>query len=151
MSIQPELKTVLKRLRLSPMLATLPDRLAYARKEKLDYAQFLELVLSDEVERRDGRVLPLLLVADDSLDHRPAHRLRGLRDGVAAKVDHARTVPAGRTRRNRPGARASSRYTQPETASATATARSNSMASQIARSASTACSCLSMEAPSTIR
>jgi DNA replication protein DnaC len=55
MSIQPELKTVLKRLRLSPMLATLPDRLAYARKEKLDYAQFLELVLSDEVERRDQK------------------------------------------------------------------------------------------------
>src|SRR2546426_281649 len=55
MSIQPELKTVLKRLKLSPMLPTLPDRLAYARKEKLDYAQFLELVLSDEVERRDQK------------------------------------------------------------------------------------------------
>src|SRR3989442_819289 len=53
MSIQPELKTVLKRLKLSPMLPTLPDRLAYARKEKLDYAQHLELVLSDAVERRD--------------------------------------------------------------------------------------------------
>jgi DNA replication protein DnaC len=53
MSIQPELKTVLKRLKLSGMLATLPDRVAYARKEKLDYSQFLELVLSDEVERRD--------------------------------------------------------------------------------------------------
>ena len=53
MSIQPELKTVLKRLKLSGMLPTLPDRLAYARKEKLDYLQFLELVLSDEVERRD--------------------------------------------------------------------------------------------------
>jgi DNA replication protein DnaC len=55
MSIQPELKTVLKRLRLSPMLATLPDRLAYARKEKLDYAQFLELFLSVEVQRRDQK------------------------------------------------------------------------------------------------
>ena len=55
MSIQPELKTVLKRLKLSGMLATLPDRLAYARKEKLDYAQLLELVLSDEVERRDQK------------------------------------------------------------------------------------------------
>jgi DNA replication protein DnaC len=55
MSIQPELKTVLKRLKLSPMLATLPDRVAYARKEKLDYTNFLELVLSDEVERRDQK------------------------------------------------------------------------------------------------
>ena len=55
MSIQPELKTILKRLKLSAMLATLPDRLAYARKEKLDYAQLLELVLSDEVERREQK------------------------------------------------------------------------------------------------
>ncbi len=53
MLIQPELKTVLKRLKLSGLLATLPDRLAYVRKEKLDYTQFLELVLCDEVERRD--------------------------------------------------------------------------------------------------
>src|SRR5215470_6109127 len=53
--IQPELKTVLRRLKLSGMLAILPDRVAYARKEKLDYAQFLELVLSDEVERRDQK------------------------------------------------------------------------------------------------
>ena len=55
MSIQLELKTVLKRLKLSAMLATLPDRVAFARKEKLDYAQFLELVLSDEVERREQK------------------------------------------------------------------------------------------------
>ena len=55
MSIQPELKTILKRLKLSGMLATLPDRVAYARKEKLDYTQFLELVLSDELERRDQK------------------------------------------------------------------------------------------------
>lgn len=34
------------------MLATLPDRLAFARKKKLDYTEFLELVLSDEAERR---------------------------------------------------------------------------------------------------
>jgi DNA replication protein DnaC len=52
MQIQPELKATLKRLKLSGMLATLPDRAALARKEKLDYAEFLELVLSDEVERR---------------------------------------------------------------------------------------------------
>ena len=51
--IQPELKTVLKRLKLSGILPTLPDRYAYARQEKLDYTQFLELILSDEVERRD--------------------------------------------------------------------------------------------------
>ncbi|PYU93174.1 MAG: ATP-binding protein [Acidobacteria bacterium] len=52
MEISPELKTTLKRLKLSPMLNTLPDRLAVARSQKLDYAEFLELVLSDEAERR---------------------------------------------------------------------------------------------------
>src|ERR1700730_2180182 len=57
MQIQPELKSVLKRLRLSGILATLPDRWAYARQEKLDYSQFLELVLSDEIERRDHKNL----------------------------------------------------------------------------------------------
>jgi DNA replication protein DnaC len=55
MQIEPELKKVLKRLKLSGILATMPDRLAYARKEKLDYTQFLELILSDEVERRDHK------------------------------------------------------------------------------------------------
>src|SRR5262250_535181 len=55
MPIPPELKTVLKRLKLSGILATLPDRGAYARQEKLDYPQFLELVLSDEVERREHK------------------------------------------------------------------------------------------------
>ncbi|HEX2521587.1 MAG TPA: ATP-binding protein, partial [Terriglobia bacterium] len=35
------------------MLGTLPDRLVFARKEKLDYTEFLELVLSDEAERRN--------------------------------------------------------------------------------------------------
>ncbi len=53
MQIKPELKTVLKRLKLSPMLATLPDRVAFAREQKLDFTEFLELVLSDEAERRD--------------------------------------------------------------------------------------------------
>ena len=52
MQIQTELKTTLKRLKLSGMLTTLPDRLTFARKEKLDYTEFLELVLGDEAERR---------------------------------------------------------------------------------------------------
>jgi DNA replication protein DnaC len=55
MQIQPELKTTLKRLKLSGMLDTMPDRLAYARKEKLEYTDFLQLVLSDEIERRQNK------------------------------------------------------------------------------------------------
>lgn len=47
-----ELKTILKQLRLSGLLFTLADRIAYAKAHKLAYAEFLELVLSDEVARR---------------------------------------------------------------------------------------------------
>src|SRR5215471_16304446 len=55
MLIQPELTTALRRLHLSGMLATLPDRLAFARKDKVDYTEFLQLVLGDEIERREHK------------------------------------------------------------------------------------------------
>ena len=47
-----ELRQYLKKLRLSPMLATLPERAAYAKGNKLTHLEFLELLLADEVERR---------------------------------------------------------------------------------------------------
>jgi DNA replication protein DnaC len=53
MEITTELKQTLKRLRLSGILATLPERGAYARAQKLPYGEFLELVLNDEIERRE--------------------------------------------------------------------------------------------------
>ena len=53
MEISQSLKTVLKRMRLSGMLNTLPDRVAYAKKTKLPYQDFLELILQDEIDRRD--------------------------------------------------------------------------------------------------
>lgn len=56
-----ELKQYLKALRLSPMLATLPERVAYARGNKLTHLEFLELVLSDEVERRSHGALTMRL------------------------------------------------------------------------------------------
>jgi DNA replication protein DnaC len=49
-----ELKQTLKRLRLSGLLATLPDRVAYAKGTKLSYPEFLELVLNDEIHRREA-------------------------------------------------------------------------------------------------
>jgi DNA replication protein DnaC len=52
-----ELKQYLKKLRLSPMLATLPERAAYARSSKLTHLEFLELLLADEVERRNHGAL----------------------------------------------------------------------------------------------
>jgi DNA replication protein DnaC len=57
MEIQASLKTVLKRLRLSGVLHTMPDRLAYAKKTKMDYQDMLELVLQDEIDRRDHKGL----------------------------------------------------------------------------------------------
>ena len=51
--ISPDLRKVLRRLKLSPILQTLPERLALARKSHMPHQDFLELILSDEVERRD--------------------------------------------------------------------------------------------------
>ena len=49
-----ELKPRLKRLRLGYLLNTLPERLALARRDQLDYATFLQIILADEVTRRDN-------------------------------------------------------------------------------------------------
>jgi DNA replication protein DnaC len=43
------------------MLATLPERIALARREQLDYAAFLQILLADEVTRRDHRRMELHL------------------------------------------------------------------------------------------
>lgn len=52
-TISTELRGTLKRLRLSPMLETLPERIVLARQNKIAYQDFLELILSDEIGRRD--------------------------------------------------------------------------------------------------
>jgi len=56
-----ELKPLLKRLKLGAMLNTLPERLALARRDQLDYAAFLQILLADEVGRRDNRNLEVRL------------------------------------------------------------------------------------------
>ena len=50
-----DLTPLLKHLKLGAMLNTLPERIALARREQLDYASFLEIILSDEVNRRARR------------------------------------------------------------------------------------------------
>ena len=52
-TVTPELKQVLRRLKLGKMLDTLPERLTLAKQNKLAHAAFLELVLADEIDRRD--------------------------------------------------------------------------------------------------
>ncbi len=48
-----ELRAALRRLKLSPMSETLPERLKLARERAMTYQDFLELILADECERRN--------------------------------------------------------------------------------------------------
>ena len=52
-SISPELRSLMRRLRLGQLLDTLPERVALARTHDLGHLEFLEQLLSDEVTRRD--------------------------------------------------------------------------------------------------
>jgi DNA replication protein DnaC len=63
MSLDPDLLRLLKRLKLGALAPTLPDRLALARAQQLDYAAFLTLLLADEVQRRDQVMLDRRLTA----------------------------------------------------------------------------------------
>lgn len=51
--VSTELRQVLRRLRLSPMLDTLPERLLLAQQQHVPHQDFLELILADEVARRE--------------------------------------------------------------------------------------------------
>ena len=50
-----DLVRTLKQLKLGQMTQTLPERLVLARQQKISHAAFLQLVLSDEITRRDSR------------------------------------------------------------------------------------------------
>lgn len=52
-SISPELKKLLRAVKLGRCTETLPERLALAKSQGLGHAEFLELVLADEVTRRE--------------------------------------------------------------------------------------------------
>ncbi len=53
-SLSAELKALLRQVKLGRCLDTLPERLALARTSSLGHAEFLELVLADEVARREA-------------------------------------------------------------------------------------------------
>jgi DNA replication protein DnaC len=57
--ISPDLKTVLRRLKLGRMLDTLPERLVLARQQKMPHQDFMLLVLSDEASRRQSQACVL--------------------------------------------------------------------------------------------
>jgi len=86
-AICPDLKTVLRRLKLSRMLDTLPERLVVARQQKMPHQDWLLLVLSDEASRRDSLAVSLR-VERARLD--PALRLEAW--DTTAKVTFDRTL-----------------------------------------------------------
>jgi hypothetical protein len=57
--ISPDVKVVLRRLKLSRLLVTLPERLVLARQQKMPYQDWLLLVLNDEATRRDSLTVSL--------------------------------------------------------------------------------------------
>ena len=57
--ITNDLRTVLRRLKLGPLAATLGERITLAHKQKMSHQDFLLLLLGDEVSRRDGAAASL--------------------------------------------------------------------------------------------
>jgi DNA replication protein DnaC len=53
--LSPDLRSAMRRLKLSRMSDTLPERLVLARQQKMPHQDFLLLVLSDEASRRDSQ------------------------------------------------------------------------------------------------
>jgi DNA replication protein DnaC len=83
--VSADLKQLLRTLKLGKMLDTLPERLTLARQQHLPHADFLELVLADEVTRRDTNSAALRARAA-GLD--PAMRLDTWDTTAAVRFDH---------------------------------------------------------------
>ena len=93
MDIAPDLVRRLKRLRLGSLVPTLPDRATQARQAKLSPLEFLELLLQDEIDRRESQGLPAAR----------RRRLRGARHPEAHLVGHPGELrPGPRARALRP-------------------------------------------------
>lgn len=84
-TITPELRALLRRVKLGRTLDTLPERLALAKSRSLGHAEFLELVLADEVTRRDTHSADLR-ARTAGLD--PTMRLERWDDSAAVTFDH---------------------------------------------------------------
>ena len=55
----PDLTATLRALKLGKLTATLPERLTLARQHNMPHADFLQLILSDEVARREAGSIAL--------------------------------------------------------------------------------------------
>jgi len=82
--ISSDLRQVLRRLKLSRLLDTLPERLALARQQKMTHQDFLLLVLQDEVTRRDTQAASLR-AEKAQLD--PAHQIENWDETAKVSFD----------------------------------------------------------------
>src|SRR5215210_1129183 len=85
-ALTPELKALLRKVKLGRCLDTLPERLSLAQTGGLGHAEFLELVLADEVTRRESSSAQLRARAA-GLD--PAMTLDRWDDTAKITYDHA--------------------------------------------------------------
>jgi len=83
-TISPDLRKVLRRLKLSRLLDTLPERLALARQQKMPHQDFLLLVLQDEATRRDTQAATLR-AQKAQLD--PAHQIENWDETAKVSFD----------------------------------------------------------------
>lgn len=84
-TISTELRQLLRRVKLGRTLDALPERLSLAKSSKLSHAEFLELILSDEVDRRD-RASNTLRARKARLD--PAMTIHTWDGDAAVTYDH---------------------------------------------------------------
>lgn len=85
-AVSSELRALLRRLKLGQAIDTLPERLTLAAQHKLGHADFLEQVLSDEVQRRE-RSSAALRSRAAHLD--PAMTLEAWDSTAQVSYDHA--------------------------------------------------------------
>ena len=85
-TVSPELKVLMRRLKLGRLLDTLPERLTLARQHDLTHTQFLEQLFSDEVQRRHADSAGLRARAA-KLD--PSMTLDAWDDTAKVTFDHA--------------------------------------------------------------
>jgi len=83
--ISPDLKAALRRLKLGPILDTLPERLTLARQQKMPHQDFMLLVLADEGARRDSMAVSSR-ATKAGLD--PTMRLENWDASAKVKYDH---------------------------------------------------------------
>lgn len=84
--IEPELKAVLRRLKLGKVMDTLPERLQLASQQKMTLQEAMLVILGDEVERRESNAVAMR-ATKAQLD--PEMRLERWDASTAVKFDQA--------------------------------------------------------------